>query len=338
MLALMAITRPRVRRIGILGFDGVTALDLVGPLEVFSAANAAVGPPDDGSAAYETVVLGLSRREFRAESGVVFLPHATLSNPRPIDTLIVPGGAGLREPARLATLARWIRRRHRRIRRLASVCTGLYALAESGLLDGRTVTTHWRYADDIARRYPGLTVDADAIFIRQGRYYTSAGISAGIDLALALVEEDHGRSAALKVARELVVYLKRAGGQKQFSEPLAFQSRATDRMADLLAWMLEHLAEDLSVPRLAQYCALSPRQFSRRFRQDVGMPPARYVERLRVEQAGNRLCTGDAQIDRIATSVGFASADVFRRAFERHFGIAPAHYRARFGRVASPRS
>lgn len=330
-------TSPRTRRIGFLGYSRITALDLVGPMDVFATANRLIEVKSAGGVrpAYELVVIGLSKRAFAAESGIAFLPQVALANAPALDTLVVPGGCGLREPGPLRVASQWLRQHQRAIRRIASVCTGIYALAEAGLLEGRTVTTHWRYAETFAARYPGVELDADAIFIKQGRIYTSAGITAGIDLALALVEEDHGSKLALAVARELVVYLKRAGGQSQFSERLSFQAGTAGRLGELCAWMIEHLADDLTVERLAERCQVSPRQLGRRFKLALGMPPAAYVERLRTEEAGQRLLAGNASIEQIAEAVGFQSADVFRRAFERRFGIAPAQFRARFSATAS---
>ncbi len=326
-------TTTRTKRIGFLGYQEVTALDLVGPMEVFATANQLLDSRKTNSTrpAYELVVLGLNKRAFSAESGVMFLPQATLGAAPALDTLMVPGGRGLRcEPTQLKVAAQWLRQNQRGIRRIASVCTGIYALAEAGLLEGCTVTTHWRYAEAFAKKYPGVELDADAIFIKQGKFYTSAGITAGIDLALALVQEDYGPKLALAIAQELVVYLKRAGGQSQFSDRLSFQAGTVGRLAELGAWMLDNLADDLSVERLAERCQISPRQLSRLFKLDLGMSPAAYVERLRIEEAGQRLLADNAAIEQIAEAVGFRSADVFRRAFERRFGVAPAQFRARF--------
>lgn len=321
----------RTRRIGFLGYQRFTALDLVGPSDVFAAANelaASVSPR--ASPPYELIVVGLDRRPFRAESGLAMLPDTSLADAPTLDTLLIPGGSGLREPAQLAAVSAWLQRRQRGIRRIASVCTGAWALAEAGLLDGCRATTHWRYAAALAERYPKVRVDADAIFIRQDRLYTSAGITAGIDLALALIEEDHGTALALAVARELVVYLRRAGGQRQFSERLALSAQAGQPLAELTAWMHDHLRDDLSLARLAERCHISPRQLARRFDSAFAMSPAAYVERLRTDEA-SQLLLGDARpIDRVAAAVGFRSADVFRRAFERRFGIPPAQFRARF--------
>ncbi len=311
------------RRIGLICYDAITALDLVGPLEVFDTANA------HSRDAYRTVVLGPTGKPVVSEAGLRIVPDLPLAKAPPLDTIVIAGGAGVRDPATNRAIATWLKQR-RRTRRIASVCTGIYALGESGLLDGKRATTHWRFAADVARRFPLIVLEPDAIFIRQGNIYTSAGVTAGIDLALALVEEDLGSGVALAVARELVVYLKRSGGQMQFSEPLQFQVRATDRFADLAAWIPGHLRGDLSVQALAARARLGVRHFSRRFTAVFGMPPAAYVERLRLDEARKRLGAPHQTVDSVAASVGYASADSFRRAFERQFGVAPSLYGKRF--------
>ncbi|HEX9109491.1 MAG TPA: helix-turn-helix domain-containing protein, partial [Longimicrobiales bacterium] len=216
------------------------------------------------------------------------------------------------------------------VRRIASVCTGLYGLAPTGLLDGRRVTTHWSATADIARRYPALEVDGDAIYVKDGRYYTSAGVTAGIDLALALIEEDFGGQVALAVAREMVVYLKRPGGQQQFSEPLRFQMRGGGDFGDLAAWIHAHLSADLSVEALAARACRSVRHFSRTFSQAFGMTPAAFVEELRLGEASRRLSSPRANVATVARSVGYGRSDVFCRAFTRRFGVSPQAYRRRF--------
>ena len=312
------------RLIGFIGFDGIAALDLIGALEAFSSA---AGP---GARRYETRIYGLSRKPFSSESGVVFLPHARLDEAPALDTLIVPGGGGLREPAINARVARWIGSRSRQVRRIASVCTGIYGLAPTGLLDGRQVTTHWRFAADVARRFPALRVQPDRIHVRDGKYFTSAGVTAAIDLALAMIEADHGAQLAVQVARELVVYLKRNGGQEQYSSPLRLQSRTDDRLGELTSWMAGNLTRPLSVETLAERAYLSPRQLTRRFRAVFGLTPADVVDRLRLDAARDRLAEAAYSIDDVARAVGYRSADVFRRAFARRFGILPSDYRGRF--------
>jgi transcriptional regulator GlxA family with amidase domain len=317
------------RRVGLLGFDGVMALDLVGPIDAFASALVA-GKDGRPQPCYEIVILGRTRQPFVSESGIVFKPHATLRRVPALDTLIVPGGPGLRRPQTQAWVAEWIKANATAIRRVVSVCTGVYGLAPTGLLDGRRVTTHWHHAQHFAAQFPRLRVDANALYIKDGPFYTCAGVTAGIDLSLALIEEDHGPSVALAVARELVVYLKRAGGQEQYSEPLRFQTRATDPLIDLVAWVQGHLTGDLSVEALAGRAHLCPRQFTRRFKDAFGTTPAAFVEALRLDEARRRLGQANLGIETVGHSVGFHSGDAFRRAFERRFGVNPTSYRQRF--------
>jgi transcriptional regulator GlxA family with amidase domain len=319
----------RTRRIALIGYNGLTALDLTGPAEVFATANAVLARSGCRSA-YALTVAGLDYPQFSTESGLSMIADIRLSALRQCDTLIVPGGCGLREPDRLMRAVAWLRRRQAAFRRVASVCTGAYALAEAGLLDGARATTHWRHATEFAQRYPSIGVVVDALYLRQGRIYTSAGVTAGIDLCLALVEEDHGSTCALAVARELVVHLKRAGGQRQYCERLASHGSEDERMANLSAWIQQHLSRNLSVDVLARQCHCSSRQLARRLQRAYGTTPAAYIEQLRIEEAGQRLIEGIPGVERIARSVGFRSADVFRRAFERHYGVSPSQYRNRF--------
>jgi transcriptional regulator GlxA family with amidase domain len=304
---------------------------LVGPADAFSTANEVWQGLHGDPLPYRITLLGLAGGSFVAESGLRFEAHGLLDGAPPPDTLIVPGGSGLREPKTNTRIVAWLRAHARHCRRIASVCTGIYGLAPSGLLDGRKVTTHWRFARDVVQRFPRLVVDDDALYLRDGPYYTSAGITAGIDLSLALIEEDLGPRVALAVARDLVVYLKRPGGQAQYSEPLRMQVLSSDRFADLAAWVVGHLDLDLSVEALAARANLSPRHFSRRFAAVFGCAPARYVEDLRMSEARRMLSQDGASIQRVAAAVGFADPDVFRRAFERRFGVSPSDYRDRFG-------
>jgi transcriptional regulator GlxA family with amidase domain len=318
------------RRVAFLAFDGVNALDLTGPSEVFASAFVETG----GALVpgYSISILGVSGgRSIRSESGVLFKPHLPLNAKVDIDTLIVPGGRGLRSPPVNARVVRWVKEHAPRIRRIASVCTGVYGLAPTGLLDGRRVTTHWRFVRAVAETFPALMVDPNALYVRDGAFYTSAGVTAGIDLALAMVEEDYGAEVALRAAREMVVYLKRSGGQEQYSEPLRFQVESTDPIAALGVWMRAHLKHDLSVEALSERASLCSRQFSRRFQRAFKQTPAAFVLDLRLGEARRRLATSGTPIDSLAASVGFSSADSFRRAFERRFGLPPTTYRKRFG-------
>jgi transcriptional regulator GlxA family with amidase domain len=311
-------------RIAILAYDGFQTLDLAGPLDAFDSANG-LRPR-----AYETRIVSLDGDPVASEAGLRLCPHAAFEADGAFDTLILPGGAGLRVPGAADRIADAIRARQGRLRRIVSVCTGLYGLAPSGLADGRRVTTHWKFAADVAARFPALRVEPDAIFIRDGPIYTSAGITAAIDLALALIEEDFGPSLALAAARDLVVYLKRSGGQRQYSEPLRFQARAGDRFADLAAFMVARLDADLSVEALAARVHLSPRQFSRAFKAAFAVTPAQHVEALRLDAARDHLTASGAGIEQVARAVGFHSDDAFRRAFDRRFGLSPTDYRRRF--------
>lgn len=324
-------------RVGLIGYDGVQALDLIGPSDAFSMATIT----DEGGrtqSCYEVVLLGLSGKSFRAESGVLFQPQTLLRNAPSLDTLIIPGGKGARVGKTGERIANWISQKAPHIRRIASVCTGIYALAPTGLLDGRKVTTHWRFANDVARRFPKLNVDHDALFLKDGPFYTAGGITASVDLTLALIEEDFGPRVALSVARELVVFLKRSGGQKQYSEPLEFQINSTDRFGDLASWMVEHLRSDLSLDALAERVCLSPRHFVRRFKTAFGGTPAAFVENLRLDEARRRLTERTQTIENVAASVGFNSDDAFRRSFQRRFGVKPSSYRNRFDARAKSRS
>jgi transcriptional regulator GlxA family with amidase domain len=316
------------RRIGIVLFDGITALDLVGPADAFGSAQR--GPASAPEPAYEVVVLGLSRRACVAESGVKLTPDCTLEQAPPLDTLVIPGGSGLREPETNRKVASFVRRRAARVRRVAAVCTGIYGVAPTGLLDGRQATTHWAFVERVAAAFPKLRLAADQLFVKDGKFYTAAGVTSGIDLSLSLIEEDLGPARALAVARELVVYVKRQGGQEQFSEPLRFQLEARDRLRDLADYVTAHLAADLSVPALAKRLALSPRQLTRLCTQELGQAPATLVQRLRLDDARRRLLERRATVEGVANAVGFASADVFRRAFEQRFGLNPTHFRERF--------
>jgi transcriptional regulator GlxA family with amidase domain len=318
----------RTLRIGFLGFDGVMALDLVGPIDAFTSAVVEEGKSQ--TSCYEVVIIGLTSRPFTSESGVVFKPHETIAKAPALDTLIIPGGRGLRVPETQRKAAKWISSRAAKTRRIATVCTGTFGLAATGLLNGRRVTTHWRHAQDLAKHFPELKVDPNALYLKDGKFYTCAGITAGIDLSLALIEEDFGPRVALSVARELIVYLKRPGGQEQFSEPLQFQTQSQDRFADLAAWIQGHLRQDLSVEALAERACLSPRHFARRFKDVFDTTPATFVEDQRLHEARQRLTLPEQTIESVADSVGFNSADAFGRAFERRFGIKPSNYRKHF--------
>ncbi|MBA8889300.1 transcriptional regulator GlxA family with amidase domain [Dokdonella fugitiva] len=315
--------------VGVLVYDDVQSLDVTGPMDVFAAANARAS---GRAPVYALCTIGRDATPVRTEGRVTIVPDTTLAHAPELDTLVIPGGAGSRVVNADPVLLDWIRERAASARRVVSVCTGLYILAATGLVDGRRVTTHWAHAADAQARYPGVRIEADHLFLRDGRFHTSGGLTAGLDLALSLVEEDHGAAVALAVARELVMYMKRPGNQAQFSAPLDAQTRGSGRLRALVDWLLDHLDEDLGVERLADRMAMSPRHFSRLFADTFDATPARYVERLRLERACVLLTSGTLAIDRVAATVGFASADAFRRAFRVRYGASPNEYRERFGR------
>lgn len=324
------------RRIGILAYDGVQALDLVGPADTFASAEPTTDAAGRGvpGRPYEVVLVGLTGRRVVSESGFTLQADTTNTERLTLDTLFIPGGSTMRREPTGSRTAALVRALAPRLKRLATVCTGIYGVAPTGLLDGRRVTTHWRFAADLQRRFPKLRVDADAIWTSDGMFRTSAGISAGIDLSLSLIEEDLGPRAALGAARELVVYMKRPGGQNQFSEPLQYQLRSASRFADLVAWIGAHLDAELTVEQMAEQVFLSPRQFTRAFTAELGVSPAAFVEAQRMAEASRRLGNRRVPIESIAASLGYGSADVFRRAFERQYGVAPGEWRQRFAPAA----
>ena len=304
---------------------GHGALDVFGPVEVFDHASRelpgayhvqVVSPTHDG-----TIMLS---------SGVRLVSAPLPEPPRRHDTLVIAGGEGAVAAANDDRIVDWVARASRHARRTASVCTGAFVLAAAGLLDDHRATTHWAFCDELANSYARVNVDPDPVFIHDGEVWTSAGITAGIDLSLALVEDDLGPQIALAVARALVVFLKRPGGQSQFSRAISAQQAARPALRELQAWITAHLDEDLSIARLADRALMSERSFSRAFHREVGQTPAAYVEALRIERARDLLEDGAPSLDAVARSTGFASDEVLRRAFHRRLGVAPAEYRNRF--------
>jgi transcriptional regulator GlxA family with amidase domain len=321
------------RRIVILVYDGIQSLDLTGPLEVFGTANRHL-VRSGAAAAYSLEVVAPRGGIVTGMSGLRIAADRSCAELRgPIDTLVVAGG-DVRSVFGDRAVLRWLARASRRVRRLASVCTGAFLLAEAGVLDGRRATTHWGSVAHLARRYPQLTVEPDLIFVRDGNVYTSAGVTAGIDLALALVEDDLGHEVALAVARQLVVFLKRPGGQSQFSSALAAQAVAPGPLKGLPEWIVANLRGNLSVEALAARAAMSPRHFARVFKRETGATPARAALAARVEAARRRLEDGDDGLEGVAAASGFGSAEVMRRAFLRTLRVGPAVYRRRFRRAS----
>jgi transcriptional regulator GlxA family with amidase domain len=314
-------------------FDGVELLDVAGPLQVFSAADRLVGK---GVPGYETLVAGLRPGLVRCAGGTSIAADVSWAElPREIGTLIVPGGLVIGETGAKAlqaeSLVEWLATpTGRGASRIASVCGGAHMLAAAGLLDGRRATTHWATAGQLAADHPEVTVEPDAIFVRDEHIWTSAGVSTGIDLALALVADDHNAELARRVARWLVMYMRRPGGQSQFSELLEHSSATDAGIARLQEWIRGHLAEDLSNETLARRTSLSVRHFSRLFRRQVGVTPAHYVESARVDAAARQLIHTGNGLRTIAHSVGLGSVETLHRVFKQRFGVTPAAYRERF--------
>ncbi|MEU0899904.1 GlxA family transcriptional regulator [Streptomyces massasporeus] len=309
-------------------FDGLLSLDVTGPLEVFAGADL-LSP-----GAYRIRTASLDGAPVRTTSGLTLVPDESLAGAKDPDILLVPGGPGTLRPD--PRLVDWVRERGPRAARLVSVCTGAAVLAGAGLLDGRRATTHWAYCDRLAREHPAVEVDPDPVYVRDGHISTSAGVTAGIDLALALVEEDLGRDAALTIARHLVVFLRRPGNQAQFSAQLAAQTAHREPLRDVQRWITDHPEADLSVDTLADRARLSPRHFARAFRAETGMTPGRYVDRVRLEQARRLLEDTADGVEEIARTSGYGTPEAMRRAFVRTLGTPPAEYRRRFRPATTP--
>jgi len=308
-----------VRTLVFVVYPGITALDLVGPNEVLGAAGG-----------YDITIAAAKAGPVRTTRGPGIVADCSFASLRgAIDTLIVVGGDGAVIAAKDAALVDAVAALAKRSRRIASVCTGSFILAAAGLLAGKRATTHWVSCDHLARKHPDITVEPDPIFVRDGNVWTSAGVTAGMDLALAMVSEDLGQDVALAVARRLVMYVQRPGGQSQFSAQLEHQA-VHDPLRELQAWIAEHPDRDHSVENLATRVAMSPRNFARVFRADVGCTPAVYVERTRVEVARRLLETTTLTVDEIGRTAGFGTSETFRRAFGRRVGASPTEYRDRF--------
>jgi len=317
------------RTIVLLGFEGCAALDISGPHEVFALSSHLA--PRDAAPPYRLMLLADRAGPFRAANNFGLIADSSWRHFRgTADTLIVAGGPDMTPVTGNRTLLDWLRQMSTRTRRIGSICTGAFALAEAGLLNARRATTHWMDVDRLAKAYPKVQVDPDAIYVRDGKFFTSAGITAGMDLALALVEEDLGRDAALAVARMLVMYLKRPGGQSQFSASLQAQATEGRRLAPLLSWLTEHYRESISVETMASRAAMSARTFARVFLAETGDTPAYYLEKLRLEHASRLLETTGISLDSAARDCGFTGREQLRRAFQRHRGVTPQEYQKRF--------
>ena len=320
--------------VGIVGLRHASMLEISGPAEVFAVANCLAR----SGGRYDVVFLSPQGEPIETSSGLRFEATHPLEEAPVLDTIIIAGGAEIRTDSHSSSfITGWLRDRARVARRLVSISTGFYALAASGLLDGRRATTHWRYASDAAGRFPRVNLTPEAIFVRDGPVSTSGGASSGIDLALDLVEEDFGGAASLDVAREMAIYIKRSAAHAQLSEPLRFQTRAVGRLAEVSDWIQRNLDGDLSVEILAARANMSPRHFARLFHANFGSPPHRYIQQLQIEEAARRLLDTDMSIDSIAGTFGFTGG-TFRRAFERRFGTSPSAYRAQASTNPAARS
>ena len=332
--------QPRTRRIVFVAAPGTEILDLVGPLQVFARAAEMFGKQNPGSPPIYSVevISASSQRSLVTNCGVRITAHKTFREVRgKIDTLLIAGGNAIEQDEINTDVVRWLRKMAARSRRVASVCTGAMLLARAGLLDGRRATTHWNWCHILIKRAPRADVDPNPIFIRDENIYTSAGVTAGMDLALALVEEDYGSRLALQVARNLVLYLRRPGGQSQFSAALSLQLTDRKPLRELESWVLDNLNKPLTVPVLAQRVAMSPRNFARVFTKEMKITPAKFIERLRVEAARRRLEESQNSMETIAGECGFGNVNSMRNVFQRALKIAPGQYRGHFRHAKRPR-
>ena len=327
------MARPSAQRhVVIVAYPDVQSLDVTGPLEVFAAANAAGATP-----AYATTVVSPAGGTLRTSSGLGLVADRSIADHHdPIDTLLVAGGDGTVGALADAELLRWVREAAGRSRRVTSVCSGAFVLAAAGLLDGRRATTHWSVCDLMAALHPAVEVDADRIYVRDGHVWTSAGVTAGMDLALALVEDDNDSALALEVARHLVLFAQRSGGQSQFSAQLAVRRAEREPLREVLAHVAEHLDADLSVPVLARRAAMSPRTFARAFRAELGTTPAAFVQASRVEAARRLLEATERSTAEIARACGFGTVETMHRAFRRTVHTTPGQYRRHFAVAPEP--
>lgn len=323
----------KTRQVVILAFDDAQLLDISGPAQVFATAAELAG--GEQKPAYRVTVVSCAGGPVMTSSGISILSEPLTSlRTHSIDTLVISGGAGVDAVALDVQVIDWVRKVSAKARRTCSVCTGAFILAAAGLLKGKRAVTHWRSCGDLAERYPDIAVDPDPIFIEDGATWTSAGVSAGIDLALAMVERDLGRRLALQVAQRLVVFLKRSGGQSQFSAALEAQSSDDGDFADLHDWMADHLGADLRVENLAYRAGMSVRNFARLYRARTGTTPAKAVTAMRVEAARAMLEETAAPVSEVARRCGYGDEEALRRAFIRGLGIAPGRYRNRFAQAA----
>ncbi|MBD1584711.1 GlxA family transcriptional regulator [Pseudoalteromonas sp. S16_S37] len=307
-----------------LAYEGMELLDLSGPQSAFYEASQAV------SNSYSLKVIGFDKQPVRCEAGLQIMPELALSEVQQCHTLVIPGGKGARSELVTAQQLQVLARLMARCERIVSICTGVYFTARAGLAEGTNVTTHWAFIDDLKTQFPHLCVDSEKLYVQDGRYWSSAGVTSGIDLSLRLIELDLGKTVSHQVAKHLVVYLKRSGNQKQFSDLLNMQKPRTPRMEMVNEWIKEHVHEEISVQDLAQVVHLSERQCHRLFLLETGNTPAQYIEKYRMQLASELLATSDKNIKSIALNLGYHTSHGFNRAFQRNFSVSPTAYRSAF--------
>ena len=321
-----------IKNIAFIIFPGVQSLDVTGPMDVFSEANLFL-PAD---AAYRLQVIGLERGPLPCSNGLLMQAHRHFSEvDEDLDLLLVAGGPALPQQTQDAAVNRWLRAACGRARRFGSICNGAFILAGAGLLDGRVVTTHWNDAAALALGYPATQVEADRLFVQDGALYTSAGVTAGIDLSLYLLAQDHGPEVALSVARRLVVFTQRASGQSQFSPYLTPYVEAASLLAQVQRYVLDHLPDDLTLAVLSAAVKMSSRNFSRVFVREAGITPAEFVEGARVDAARVLLESSSDPLKTVAFACGFRNANLMRAVFVRRLGVSPQQYRFNFSSVGS---
>ncbi len=324
MISRRRTPAPNSKTVALVATPGVQLLDVSGPLDVFAEANA-----QTGCGVYRLLLVATQPGALRSSAGVRLVPDQVVGQPmeQEIHTLLIAGSPKAADTRLPASVLEWICVHARRAKRFGSVCSGAFFLAQGGLIDGRRVTTHWAVARQLAQKYPRVTVDEGALYVRDGRIRTAAGVTAGLDLALALVEEDLGREVALRVSNQLVMFFKRPGGQMQFSQRGQAELGGRSALQEVQRYVIAHPAEEHGIAELAGRAGLSPRHFARLFRHEVGDTPARWVEAARITAARGLLETGRSAPKEVAAQCGFANADTLRRAFARHLGVSPAQYR-----------
>lgn len=330
MIKTMKSSSP-IHRVVMVGFEDAQILDITGPLEVFSRTGRwLVDHGYTNIMPYSVELVAENEGKVCCSSGIGLIATQSYKDIKDIDTLLITGGIGYKKACNNKDLIHWIKTQSQIVTRVGSICTGAFLLEEAGLLSNKKATTHWAYCDKLREAKTKVDVEPNAIYIKQDKLYTSAGVTAGMDMALAMVEEDWGKKVALAVAQELVLYLKRPGGQSQFSRQLSVQEAEDTKIAKLQEWMRENPAEDFSVPKLAERVSMSERNFTRRFCDQVGLTPGKFAEQLRIDVARRCLEDTDWPVDKLAKQCGFNNSETMRRTFMRNVGITPKEYRVRF--------